>query len=619
MSVPMQVYDGGGIVLDEYQKRAVFDSHLRRSGRRFSGVTWGEYVGVLRDDKDPSGYTREGMRSRKRRIIADYRWDDEIGELIYKKSGTIAVPEHRIYDIIESEYDGSGKVSTKLHTRCVSPKYHNITALDVRKWLELQPSNLGGCPLPHLTSEHDASSGRGKGIRPVEQAPPRPSCTSGNEAPVANRDRLPFSGGRAVRLLREEFKNRRWPKELIPSPYVDLISGLHMILGAATPANSYFKDDQDQDTILSAPYDSADLLCLTAQQSIVELENSEDTLKPIFIRHGAMATEDLQTIDSYLKDLSGYLSVTVQDLSRKRDQSSGVLWPTSKVISRFEGQSEQPDEQAPINIPDLGCTRPNVVPKCFCSGNMQFLSRLAPHAGRQLESLGSLSTKVEKWCLLDQAGSGTMTHQDHCGLWTWVRVEQGKKLWFICNLLGGERQTFAEQGAAFVGGRWFYVWLEPGDVLIIPPGTIHAAYTPVNTLYTGGNAWSQKHMGDSMRAIAFEDAHPNVTNNKTFAQLPEILQEVARRMETPGSAADFGGEEQIWRFNHYYKEYKEAAAQREISNRPDDPQEHPSKRRRYRVANGGPPKRSVTERPWRAGAAKGSTPPAERMQLKHRD
>src|SRR5205814_7554577 len=108
-----------------------------------------------------------------------------------------------------------------------------------------------------------------------------------------------------------------------------------------------------------------------------------------------------------------------------------------------------------------------------------------------------------------------------------------------------DRKRFFEEGVTFTGGQWVYVWLKPGDILIMPPGTVHAVFTPVDTLCVGGNAWSQKRMGDSMRSITFEHTHPNVTNDDQVLQLPELLEKVSRLMDSTASAAEFGGEEQM--------------------------------------------------------------------------
>jgi hypothetical protein len=185
---------------------------------------------------------------------------------------------------------------------------------------------------------------------------------------------------------------------------------------------------------------------------------------------------------------------------------------------------------------------------------MQYLSTLRLHAGRPVEDPKSLMTKTGSWHLLAQGGSATTPHQDHCGFCTWVRVEEGKKLWLICKPLSNEDQaTLANDGGGFIGGQWYYVWLEPGDLLVMPPGTVHAVFTPVNTLCTGGFAWSQLRMGSSMMSIAFESENPSVTNDDDAAELSLLLDETYRRMQSALSVVEFGGEEEVEKFKTYYQ------------------------------------------------------------------
>ncbi|KAI9759367.1 MAG: hypothetical protein M1840_003371 [Geoglossum simile] len=224
----------------------------------------------------------------------------------------------------------------------------------------------------------------------------------------------------------------------------------------------------------------------------------------------------------------------------------------------LSGASKPAEEQPPINLLDLNCTEPNVVPDSFCSQTMQFMSQLdlSSDAGRPVESVGtksSLYMKTEKWHLLGQGGSGSLPHQDHCGLWTWVRVDQGRKLWLICHLSEDDRKLFAKEGSAFTSGQWFYLWLEPRDILIMPPGTVHAVFTPEDTLCTGGNGWSKKQMGDSMRSIAFEKMSPHVTNDDPIPQLADLLDKVSKMMESEYSAEEFGGIKEVENFNSYYE------------------------------------------------------------------
>jgi hypothetical protein len=199
----------------------------------------------------------------------------------------------------------------------------------------------------------------------------------------------------------------------------------------------------------------------------------------------------------------------------------------------------------------------NPTPECFAVEAMNYLPKLRVVGnGRPSEDQTSSWNKVEKWRLLAQGGSGSLTHCDHGGFWTWVKIDEGKKLWLLCRLSEEDWAEFAERGLAFTGGQWSYVWLEPGDVLIMPPGAVHAVFTPENTLCAGGNAWSQKRMGDTMRSIAFETAHPVVTNDEEVVQLSDLLEKTYQRMivaPSEGYTADFGGEGQMEEFSRYYK------------------------------------------------------------------
>src|SRR2546429_2876859 len=260
-------------------------------------------------------------------------------------------------------------------------------------------------------------------------------------------------------------------------------------------------------------------------------QKSGSTMKPIIIKGDTTTTENLKNlkgVEDYLEFIKQFLpTVAVQDLSRRLDEASGIEWSADKVISRFH-EGPNPEEWPPINLLDLDCFESNVVPRCFNAEPMQFLSKLKACAGRPVEDLTSPWAKVEKWCILGQAKSGTLPHHDHCGLSTVVIVVEGVKLWGMCDLSAEDWKCFANEGAAFTGGRWFYDWLKNGDILIMPPETVHAVWTPVNTLCVGGNAWSQRFMGNTMRSIAREVAHPKVTNDEQVPQLRGLLERVHR-------------------------------------------------------------------------------------------
>jgi hypothetical protein len=351
---------------------------------------------------------------------------------------------------------------------------------------------------------------------------------------------------KCIQLLKD-MRDREWPPSLEDSWYKDIISRLYTIAENAEPAVAPVEGSARTGLV------SSNLLCLTMQEAKDKLEEPIGAAKSILIKNDVNETtttaSSLKTIGAFLGQLQLYTTVGVQDLSRRRDEASGATWVIDKVKRRFD-KSEPAAVQAPINLLDLNCTAPNVVPECICSQTMQFWTQLEAQAdaGRPSNTVRPLL-----WHLLGEAKSGSNPHQDHCGFWTWVRVNVGKKLWFLCQLSDDDRKRFAADGPSFTGGKWFYVWLEPGDILIMPPGTVHAVFTPEDTLCTGGNSWSKKGMGDTMRSIAFETKYPNVTNDHPIPQIPGLLQKASQLMSSKVSATDFGSQYQIDEFSHYFQ------------------------------------------------------------------
>jgi hypothetical protein len=572
--------------------RAAFEAYSRGTRRKFSGDTWTRYVEYLRDGKAPPGPT---ARALKAKIEKSYYWDRQRHKLIYKQGNLIAIHEDEIFDLIAAEYERLRFRGCFSLWRAVRDKYHGILQDDTKKFIAICKSldpRAAAASTPFIQNDRldprpitrfsDISLFPERG-HPVYEG----YIAAGDRTPLSlvNDDGFVWTDGDEVRVpnfddYEREYNDpvdhhlghlpneteqwiewlgrmndREWPQSLESSRYKDMIRGLYTILRTARPANAYVPGDEAQAGIF-ASYDSADILCLTMEEATDELENSEGPLRPIYITADATTTKDLGTIENCLKVMRQFLdTVTVQDLSRHRDQSSGVQWPTDDVVLRFQPYSKPPEDEPPISLLDIGIVGINGVPECLSTDDMIFLMKFrSTNGGRPLEPRHSFWSKIEKWRLLGQRGSGTMTHQDHCGFWTWIKVEEGKTLWMICQLDNDEdRALFAEEGTNFTGGQWFYLWLEPGRVLVMPPGTIHAVFTPVDTLCVGGNAWSQRHMGDSMHAIALETKHPKITNYDPEAQLPDLLARVAKHIDTSKNAVErFGGEEQITLFKQCY-------------------------------------------------------------------
>ncbi|KAG1784503.1 uncharacterized protein HD556DRAFT_1451702 [Suillus plorans] len=123
------------------------------------------------------------------------------------------------------------------------------------------------------------------------------------------------------------------------------------------------------------------------------------------------------------------------------------------------------------------------------------------------------------WALLHHAGFLTYPHHDAEGTLTWVRMEAGIKFWVIFSLKSGEKNRIALQDlsvrlADYARHKtWIHkncdgevLTLVPGDLLILPPGVVHAVYTPVPSFSTGGHFYhySCMHLTEVSRYIDAE-------------------------------------------------------------------------------------------------------------------
>ncbi|KAG1790119.1 uncharacterized protein HD556DRAFT_1446468 [Suillus plorans] len=107
---------------------------------------------------------------------------------------------------------------------------------------------------------------------------------------------------------------------------------------------------------------------------------------------------------------------------------------------------------------------------------------------------------VKGWGLLHHAGFLTYPHHDAEGSLTWVRMEVGMKFWVVFRPIDRHDDRKHLQDMAIKLGDFTEneVWIRancraevitimPGDTLIIPPGQLHAVYTPVASFATGGH------------------------------------------------------------------------------------------------------------------------------------
>ncbi|KAI9765522.1 MAG: hypothetical protein M1840_007348 [Geoglossum simile] len=539
MSFLQEDKEGFAHFLRDFKSRSLVDAK-----------TYDMFVGYLKHNREPEGPDLGAAKSYKTYVLRCFSWDEKKGRVLFRSGSREVVTKESIYKIMTSMHLEADHTGAEALYHLLSARYYGIPREAVRDLVrrcrKCFPRNSDD-GLQRRTGERsplrETPAINGGGLDGQTDVDPSSHSDADSES-LGNADhvesRLPWTSLEELRQWIEwlkHMKTRDWPQDLEYSRYRNTISGLCTILETARPADAYVESLGD--SIYSAPYDSADLLCLTMQQATAELDKTEGPAKPIFVKHNITTVKGLRTINSYLHFMRDWLFTTmaVEKPSRRHNQTSGARWPLGKVIQRFgeAGSESPPEEQPPISVLDLGSIESNVVPECFGAEAMRSLRRHRTDSPwRSNQGL----TSVEKWVLLAQRGSGTMTHQDHDGFWTWVMVEEGEKLWMICQLSEDDWKRFADEGSEFTGGQWFYIWLKPGDVLIMPPGTVHAVFTPVDTLYVGGNARARKRVDTSaMRTDVSEFVQPGAitAGDRSVARLENLIVKLSRQLESAAS------------------------------------------------------------------------------------
>ncbi|KAG2359130.1 hypothetical protein BDR07DRAFT_1488640 [Suillus spraguei] len=158
---------------------------------------------------------------------------------------------------------------------------------------------------------------------------------------------------------------------------------------------------------------------------------------------------------------------------------------------------------------------------------------------------------VHSWSLLHGPAYWTNPHHDADGGATFIQIETGEKKWGLWRLIQEDTTTRTNLSSKALELTDLYrnrenildtwhgeiVTLLPGDMLIQPPGQLHAVYTPVATFATGGHFYNYEsmHLTEVSRHIDHKQgktltnqihAHSLETFQRMIVNLPRISRRV---------------------------------------------------------------------------------------------
>jgi hypothetical protein len=183
--------------------------------------------------------------------------------------------------------------------------------------------------------------------------------------------------------------------------------------------------------------------------------------------------------------------------------------------------STHPDDRdLVVNILDLSIShdleliRGIMLPE-FLNVDLVKFTKSSPKNAMELRK-GIKSSAETLWMLISQFSSLSGVHMDHKGRLTWICITTGMKLWFLIEPSSHNLENRKRCGE-FKGlssyARIHAVLLGPGDLLIMPPGTLHAVYTPCDAKAIGGEFLHPKFLPDSLRKASISLRHSHLTND----------------------------------------------------------------------------------------------------------
>jgi hypothetical protein len=234
--------------------------------------------------------------------------------------------------------------------------------------------------------------------------------------------------------------------------------------------------------------------------------------------------QDILTFRNYARS-QAYMDI--QDLTSKNITRRLTI---TTALKRMNDHSSPP-----INLLDIRPVRQNVIPWELDSLTDYSILHEATEYGSMSNHSDPAPTDLSSktgFALWGKRGVWSFPHVDEHGLYTGVLCESGEKLWFCWSLTSSQREEWAisrQAGQQYDPAKpGFPIYLKQGDLLFMPPGTVHAPLSLEDVVMHGFHMWCTKTMVETAESALLDLRFPMVTNEEPRKELKCKMQHLVR-------------------------------------------------------------------------------------------
>ncbi|KAF2720569.1 hypothetical protein K431DRAFT_226194 [Polychaeton citri CBS 116435] len=282
---------------------------------------------------------------------------------------------------------------------------------------------------------------------------------------------------------------------------------------------------------------------------------AEKLVAPNVFFNGPIFTENqqslpLQTVDQFLAEF--YDDNVLADI---QDPAMKITPCTRRVrISQVKARLLKPKKpnEKPWNLLEIAThADEGIKPSWLNREDCRLITKLKiPEAQKTVQRRGYLPgyKEVERWALVAQAGALTNPHQDSHGYSTFITCNQGEiGFGWLSHPTAEERAGWERSSDDYIGGRWRYIVIRPGQTVYFPAGTVHFIFrlpSKGNTLAFGGHVLRCSNLVHWIKTLLAEKRADNISNEDLSASAPGYLDTVEtflNQAQKQGKAGKWGG------------------------------------------------------------------------------